>query len=87
MPLSTLGTLQTLSDIADPGAAIGEKIGEKIAGKMTGQDTSGSIFPDWVNRGIIIIIGLLLVAAGIFSFDKVQQAAGAAASTAAKVAA
>lgn len=75
-PLEELGTIA-----ADPVATVVATAASAVA-----SNNGSSILPSWATRVLVIVLGLLLVAAGIFSFDKVKTTiveAGRAAATAA----
>lgn len=70
---NALPSLPTLSDLASSIAAnqIVPGLGDAVA-LGTGQATSSGTTSN-LTRAIVIILGLLFIAAGIFSFDKVRE--------------
>jgi hypothetical protein len=82
-PLSSLNSLDSIS----PVASTVSKAVSSATSSAVNSATSGvsSWFAENGGRIIAIVLGLLLVAAGIFQFGKVQETLGAAARTAAAV--
>lgn len=71
--LNTLDALNTLRSL-DPAAAVGNAAvgaASAVAGAVSGSGTNSG--PSYISRIVIIILGLMLIAAGIFSFDKTRE--------------
>lgn len=68
MNLPTLPTLSPIDVIAGAGTAVGIPA---IATKTAAATISDA--PQKLTRGVMIVLGLLLIAAGIFSFDKTKS--------------
>lgn len=73
----------------DIGAAAGNAAatGKSVTDAITGASESSSFFGITLTNIVIIVLGLLLITAGLFSFDKTRELVVTGAKTAAKVAA
>lgn len=85
MALDSLSPLNPLSSVSGPIAtAVTGAVSDAVSGAVSNA-TSG--ITDWfsahLGQIVCILLGLMLVAAGIFQFDKVQQTVGYAARAAA----
>lgn len=78
-PLSSLNPLTPLS--SDTISTLENATGATIAGAAASGASA------WLGRGIIIVVGLILIAAGVFSFDKTREVLVSAGKTAGKAAA
>jgi hypothetical protein len=86
MPLANLPSLSELTSIAGPVGTVVGAAAQTAANAVTG-DSSSSVLPSWGGRAVVIILGLLLIAAGIFSFDSTRKLVVEGTKTAAKAAA
>lgn len=89
--LGALNPLSSLSSIDTAISAVSPEAGAVIAGAnagaaVSGAPTSGGLFGVTLGRVVIILLGLLLIAAGIFSFDKTRELVVEAGRTAAEAA-
>lgn len=82
LPLDPLGSLSALSPLV---GLESNTIADTVAGP------SGTAGPSWLTgklaQGAVIVLGLLLVAAGLFSFQKTREILVSGAKTAGAVAA
>lgn len=75
MPLQALNPLKPLSDFGQTIASVATAAGSAIASgaqMATGQKSTPSITGFFASN-ILVILGLLLIVAGLFSFDKTRE--------------
>lgn len=79
-----LTALPTLPDLSI-GSAVGAAVDAATAAATVGHDPATETVPS-LTKYVIILLGLLLIAAGIFSFDKTKELIVAGGKAAAKTA-
>jgi hypothetical protein len=67
-----LTSLDSLSSIGDALGSAASSAAKTAASVATG-GASDLVLGDKLTRGVVIVLGLLLVAAGLFSFEKTRE--------------